>query len=566
MKLRFLVLLLSGVSLAACAHPPAPEKSTPPAAVTTPHPALTEQVLYQVLLGEIAGQRGDLTLAAEAYTDLAFKTRDRRIARRATEIVLLGRQPTQAKALVELWLSLEPNAPRALQTLVSILVGGNGHLADAKPYIEVLLRQDAQRSGEVFARLHTLLYRHKDKRAVLDLVTELAAAYPLLPEAKLAVAQAAWDAGQRAVGLRALDEALALRPGWAAAALFRGQLLQADGDAVLIEYWEGFLAEHPRAGEVRSALARTQARAGRLAAARANFERLVADAPENSEYEVAIGLLTLQIGDLDAADRHFRQALDKGFRESGQVKLYLGQVEEARKRDEAALRWYREIGGGDHYFAGQLRAARLLGRLDRLAEARELLAALVSDDPEQQVEIAQTEAQLLRDAHRHEAAFDSLSAALVRQPDAAALLYDRAMVAEKLDRLAVLEADLRRLIALQPNHAHAYNALGYTLADRTNRTGEAIELIGKALTLAPEDPFILDSMGWALFRANRLDESVTFLRRAYANRADPEIAAHLGEALWAKGERTEAGRVWQGALAAHPDNEVLKETVSRLRP
>jgi len=329
MKVSILILCL--LSLSACAHPPtAGQAIASVSAAPTPHPALTEQVLYQVLLGEVAGQRGDLALATDAYADLAFKTRDARIARRATEMALLGRQPAQAKAMAELWLSLEPDAARARQTLISILVSGNGRLTEAKPHLETLLRQDAQRSGEAFQRLHALLYRHKDKKTVLDLVTELAAAYPLLPEARLAVAQAATGAGQTAMALRVLDEALALRPGWEAAALFRGQVLQPTGEDAVIDYWEGFLANYPAAAEVRTALARAQVRANQLEAARENFERLVADAPGNPEHEVAIGLLTLQIGDLVAAEHHLKQALDKGYRDVGQVKLYLGQVEEAR--------------------------------------------------------------------------------------------------------------------------------------------------------------------------------------------------------------------------------------------
>jgi len=208
----------------------------------------------------------------------------------------------------------------------------------------------------------------------------------------------------------------------------------------------------------------------------------------------------------------------------------------------------------------------VLGRMGQVEEARALLHGLAPNKPEDQIEIIQTEAQLLRDARRYQEAFDVLSKGLEQLPATPELLYDRAMAAEKLGKFDVLERDLRKLIELQPNHAHAYNALGYTLADHTDRLAEAIELIRQAIKLAPEDPFILDSMGWALFKDRRLAEAEDFLRRAFASRPDPEIAAHLGEVLWVKGDRAEAGRIWQGALQAHPDNEVLKETLSRLRP
>lgn len=563
-KLPFLVFSL--VSLAACAQtPPVTSAAQKAAEPTQRHPALTEQVLYQMLLGEIAGQRGDLKLATDAYADLAAKTRDPRVAKRGAEIAIFARQGRQAKQLAELWVELEPTSVKARQTLVSILVN-DGRLTEARPHLETLLKQEGARIGPAFQQLHTLLYRHKDKKAVLDLVIELAASYPLLPEAQLAIAQAAVNAGQQGTALKALDEALRLKPGWETAAILRGQIMQNDGDVGVLAFWEDFLTRYPGAAEVRLAYAKGLARTGKYPEARQAFERLLVDVPGNPDTHLAVGLLALQMSDLDAAEANLKAALAQGYRDEGQVRLYLGQVEENRKRYEAALQWYRAVEQGPHFLSAQLRAALVLGRSGQVQEARVLLAGLEATSKEEQVEIVQTEAQLLRDARLYQEAFDSLSRGLEKSPATPELLYDRAMAAEKLGRLDVLEGDLRQLIKLQPNHAHAYNALGYTLADRTDRLGEAIELIRQALKLTPEDPFILDSMGWVLFRDGRLDEAETYLRRAFASRPDPEIAAHLGEVLWMKGDRVEAGRIWQGALKVHPDNEVLRETLSRLRP
>jgi tetratricopeptide (TPR) repeat protein len=173
---------------------------------------------------------------------------------------------------------------------------------------------------------------------------------------------------------------------------------------------------------------------------------------------------------------------------------------------------------------------------------------------------------MLREGKSYKESFDILDAGLKVHPDNADLLYDRAMAAEKIDRLDLLEADLRKLIVLKPDHAHAYNALGYTLADRTTRYQEAHELIKKALEFSPEDPFIVDSLGWVLFKLGKLDESSATLQRAFDLRPDPEIAAHLGEVMWANGKRSEAAQVWQTALKDHPDNEALNEVVKRLKP
>jgi tetratricopeptide (TPR) repeat protein len=176
------------------------------------------------------------------------------------------------------------------------------------------------------------------------------------------------------------------------------------------------------------------------------------------------------------------------------------------------------------------------------------------------------EAQLLREAGRYQEAYDLLGKALEKLPNYPDLLYDYAMAAEKLDKIEVMEASLRRLMQIKPDHAHAYNALGYTLADRNMRLPEARDLIARALKLSPDDPFIMDSMGWVEFRLGNLDASVAILKRAYEIRADPEIAAHLGEVLWAKGERAEAQRVWKSSLKDHPENETLRNTVKRFLP
>jgi tetratricopeptide (TPR) repeat protein len=206
----------------------------------------------------------------------------------------------------------------------------------------------------------------------------------------------------------------------------------------------------------------------------------------------------------------------------------------------------------------------MIAKKGDVAAARSYLDGLKPELAERRVELAQAEAQVLRDAGDYKSAYAVLTAALERQSDSVDLLYDVAMVAEKLDRIDEVESRLKRLIELKPDNAQALNALGYTLVDRTPRTAEGLELIEKALQIAPDDPFILDSMGWANYRLGKLDDSEKFLRRAFGDQADPEIAAHLGEVLWAKGERERAAELWQSQLKASPDNPVLIETMRRL--
>ncbi len=554
---------LLAVSLSACAQSP-----VLPAAEAVPLPPvrqeLTSQILYQFLLGEIAGQRGELKLSAEAYADLAGRTRDARVAKRATEVALYARLSPLALKNARLWQELEPASPKALQTLSSLLVG-SGRLAEARPYLQAWLKTG--KGGEVFMQLHGLLARQKDKQAVFDLIADLAAAYPSVPEARFAVAQAAWHAGKGAKALTELDETMRLKPGWASVPLFKAQVLQQmQGEEAALAFFKDYLAAAPSEREVRLAYAKQLARSARFVESRAQFELMAQEMPDNPENHLAIGLIAMQTNDFDSAEASFTKALTLGHPDEGSVRFHLGQLAEARGRPEQALTWYQSVTKGRQQLDAQLRASVVMAKQGRTAAALEWLATVKPGDDAERVQVAQTEAQILREARNYEAVVAALSKALEKMPESAELLYDRAMAAEKINRLDMLEADLRRLIKLKPDYAHAYNALGYTLADRTPRVKEAIEFLEKALKLEPDDPFILDSMGWALFKAKRYGEAVDFLRRAHGAKPDPEIAAHLGEALWMKGDKDEARNIWNGSLQSHPDNESLRETTSRLKP
>jgi tetratricopeptide (TPR) repeat protein len=272
------------------------------------------------------------------------------------------------------------------------------------------------------------------------------------------------------------------------------------------------------------------------------------------------------MGDVGAARDLLTRTLEYNPRDPDPVQYYLGQAAERMKQPEAAAAHYAEVKAGNYMVPARARQAALLTRAGRPDEARALLAATRGENDAQNVRLIQAQAEVLRDSREYGAVFDVLSDGLKRYPDSADLLYDRAMAAEKLDKLDVLETDLRRVIVLRPSDAQAYNALGYTLADRTDRLAEALTLLDKALSLSPQDPFILDSMGWAQYRSGNLARAQDYLERAYKVRPDPEIAAHLGEVLWARGQRDEAGILWQTSLQTHPRNEVLLETLSRLKP
>jgi tetratricopeptide (TPR) repeat protein len=531
---------------------------------TYPNQELTENLLYEYLLAEIAGQRGNVALSAQAYVDLAKRTRDPRIARRATEIALYARMNNAAIEAATIWHDADPTSTRALQALAGMLVSV-GRYDEALPRLKELLAGSASDTASGFAQLTRTLNNAQDKGAALRLTQNLAADYPKLPESHYAVARVALSAGDDRVALDEVRTARQLRPDWEAAALLEAQIVQKTSIDQASTLLGDFVQKYPPAREARLAYARALVSQKRFTEARAEFEKLMTAMPESTDMAFAVALLSLQLKDYDSAEKYLKGLLSTPYRDKDGVRLYLGQVAEERKDLAGALKWYGEVGEGEQYVQAQIRYAQVLAKQGKIDAARARLQQAAVKSTDQRVQLVLAEAQILRDANQPKAAFDLVGQALDRVPNNPELLYDYAMLAEKIERVDILESSLRKLIEIRPEHAHAYNALGYSLADRNQRLPEAQELIEKALKLAPDDSFIIDSMGWVLYRRGQLKDSLAYLRRAYASRPDPEIAAHLGEVLWALGERSEAERVWGDAKKEAPDNETLSTTIKRLR-
>jgi tetratricopeptide (TPR) repeat protein len=527
-----------------------------------PGRSLDEELLYKFLLAEIAGQRGNMPLAAQAYLELARTTRDPRVARRATEVALYAKLNDIALEAARIWLAGEKDSTAARQTLATLLVNARD-LNAAKPLLVEMLAAQPAEAGTVLLQLQGILSRHPDKAAAYELVRELARPYAALPEAQLSLAQAAHAAGRNDAAVAATKEAMRLRPDWEQAALFHAQLLARESRDSSLAYLNNFLAAHPNAQEVRLNYARALIGEKRYPEARGEFQTLMAANADNADLAFTIALLSLQINDYEAADSQLRKVLDLGYKDPDTVRFQLGQVNEELKRKDEAARWYRAVEGGDQYTAAHARYALMLARDKKLDEARAYLRQLQPKSEMQRIQIVQAEAQVLREVKQYQASYEVLKTALEGQPDQVDLLYDVALAAEKIDRLDVVETSLRRLVTLKPDHAQAWNALGYTLADRTNRLTEARDYIEKAHNLSPDDPFILDSLGWVHYRLGNHQQGIDYLRRAYEQRRDPEIAAHLGEVLWARGKRDEGERVWRDSLREYPDSEELQKIIRK---
>jgi tetratricopeptide (TPR) repeat protein len=574
-------LLIASLTLGGCEHQPASRatgermlaqnevvaqgvEAAPPVSGVERFPALdlSEQLMFKLMLAEIAVQRGQPQIAVPAYLELARETRDPRVAQRATEIAWNARVIPAALEAAGIWLQADPGSQRARQVIAALLVNRE-RLSEALPHLQGWLAADKANVGPTFLQIASLIARHNDKKAAWELMQALAEPYPAVPEARLAVAQTAWQAEQVEASLSEARAALKLRPEWEVAALFQAQALQRRSNSEALAFLADYVARYPKAKDVKLNYARLLVTEKNYAEARKQFEALVNEYPQNPDVAMAVALLALQATDYDAAELQFKRALEANYKDPDAVRLYLGQVNEERKRFDDALKWYGSVTHGEQFIAAKARYAGVLAKQGRLADARTYLQQVGPQNDQQRVQLILAEGNLLREASAYQEAFELLGRSLEARPDHPDLLYDHAMIAEKVKRIDVLEANLRKLIKLRPDHAHAYNALGYTFADRNERLDEARELIETGLKLAPEDPFIMDSMGWVLYRLGQHEAALDYLRRAHAQRPDAEIAAHLGEVLWISGAREEARKVWNEAVKQHPANDVLQETVRR---
>ncbi|NHZ40362.1 tetratricopeptide repeat protein [Massilia aquatica] len=608
MKNAFVIVTLSGL-LSACAVAPTPHTDAPASApapsptaaaamADTPMPSsaevmaegerasapdepapdlklpkvvLTKDMLYKLMKAEFEFRGGAWQGPYMTMLGLAQQTRDPRLAQRAAEMAQAAQQGNESLAAIRLWRELAPESDEATQYYIAASVMAED-LSEAGELFAARLRDAPPANrGLVMYQIQQLLTRARDKAAAGALLERLLAPYSAMSEARVVLAQSAYNRGANDVALGHAQEALRIKPDSEIAVLTLAQVSgeQADVAALLAK----FLAANPGAREVRAAHARILVTQKQYEAARKEFVALLKEQPDNPGTLYALGILSMQLNDPASAETYlasFVSVLDKNpgdERDPAKVLMMLSQLAEERGDVAAARAWLDKIDQEDAptWFAAQLRTAQLMGKQGDLAGARDFLAALKPDEPAQQVQVVLVQSQVLRDAGKVTEAYAVMEQGVAQLPGNPDLLYDFALLAEKMGKVEVMEKNLRQVMQLAPDNHHAYNALGYSLAERSVRLDEALALIDKALKMAPADPFIMDSMGWVQYRLGNLDEAEAHLRRAYALRNDVEIAVHLGEVLWHKGKKSDAQQLWREARAKDPKNDTLKSTLARLQ-
>lgn len=537
---------------------------------TPPDVDLSSQLLFQLLAADLAAQRGEIGSAWTTYMAVARSTRDARIARRAAEVAIGARAIDEAVQSAQLWRELAP-ASRAAAQMLETLWLSTGRLKDVEPMLAERLAR-ARTEGTLpaaYSQLQRSLQRVQDRAGAWQMIQRLSAPDLSVAAARLARSQFASAAEDFPAAATEAREALRLAPDDEDAVVGAARHIHKlpDGKAEALGILERYLQRQPMSLEGRYAYARLLLSDGRNNEARAQFERTLAQRPDSPAVLFSLAQLAWQGKQPAEATRYLQRFVDLPRsvpRDNAPALLFLAQIAEESNRPQEAIDWLEKVPRGEEYISATMRRALLMGKLGQVEAARDVLRDATAGSQRERAQLLTAESQVLREARRNQDAFDVLAAGLERMPDSTELLYDHAMAAERIDLVPVMERSLRRLIELRPDHAHAYNALGYTFADRNIRLDEAKTLIERAVNLMPDDPHILDSMGWVLFRQKDYPRALEYLRKAYELRPEVEIAAHLGEVLWAMGRVDEARTLWREASVREPDNSILRETLARL--
>ncbi len=535
-----------------------------------PKVALTPPLLAKILAAEIGLQRQQLSTSYSTYQDLAIRTRDARLARRATEIALSGRAFEQALASAQLWSELDPSSTESQQTLETLQLA-TGRLKDVEPALARRLAKAREQGtlDENYLQLQRTLARIQDRKEGWAMLQRLSQPDLDVVSARMARAAVAASADQKQAAAEEATAALKLSPKNSTAAIAAAQYTQElpDGGQRAAGLLKSYLDRSPDDQSVRLALGRLYLSDNKLKEAGDTLRAALKSDPNNPQVLYSLAQTSYQAKDPAQAESYLKRfiALPESVpRENGPAYLFLSQIAEEGGRIPDAIDWLKKIQGGELYISAVAKRAQLLARDGNLEEARNLLQETTPRNQRERFALVSAEAQALREAGRYQESFDLLDKVVSKDPNTPDLLYDHAMAAERIDQIAVMEKSLRKLIELRPDSAHAYNALGYTLADRNQRLPEALELIKKAIALMPDDPQIIDSLGWVYYRMGDIPNALKHLREAYEAKPDVEVAAHLGEVLWTSGARDEAMKVWREASGREPKNEVLRGTLARL--
>lgn len=517
--------------------------------------------LYQLLVAEVAGFRSDYELALQNYLTATLETQDPGVAARATRLALYLKKDDVARQTVTIWTESDPSNIDAHRHAADLLLRA-GRLEDAIVHMEAIKNLGGLAKFDVFAYRSANLSADQ-KVSLLEAINEMVSRHPSDDQLLFSKAVLLEQTGQLEAALALADRLLGMTDN-VNVVILKMTVLGALGRTEDAKTFLGQkVEEQPDNRRLRLILARMYFEQRQLEAAKEQYGEALKFSPNDGDVLFALALIALEQKD-DLLARKYFEKMVRWDQRPGEAHYYLGGIAERQSNKVEALKAYQQVGTGYEFLPAQARIASILVGDGRWEEARKHLARMRASMPEHQQQLILIEAQLLADRGLEQEALSFLDEVIALDPTNVDLLYFRAMTGQRFDRLDVLEQDLRRVLSVDPDNADAMNALGYTLADLTDRHEEALDLIERALALRPDEPAFIDSMGWVLYRLGDYENAVTYLRRALSLFKNDEVAAHLGEVLWVMGSEDEATLIWQEALELAPDSEILKSVMQRL--
>ena len=552
-------LACAALVLAGCVA--APVQTPLPASAgsfSSPEQALT----YHVMLGELALQRGISKTGVQQYASAAHLSTDPTLAQYATLLAYKDGDDSLALELTHRWLQLAPknNSARHFEAVLNTRLG---NLNIAVSEFEKLL---ADSPGENLQLISDLLGQETDAKQGLPVMQKLVAGQSESAQAHFALARLAMHYQDAPLAIEETRRALILKPDFDQALILEARaLLVVGNNSEALQLLKARAEAQPDSTRMHLAYATVLAQTGQDVLAQVEFIAINKRHPNNPDALYSLGLLALQDNNLIAAQDYFTRLLKTGQRDND-ARYLLGNTSELAKRYPEALQWYQQVNGGNNWLTAQVSVARVLMSQQKPDAARSYIDDIVGMDPDDGVQFRIAEAQLFSDAGDNKTALQVFDQGLMENPGNPDLLYARALVQENAGDATAAENSLRQILAEQPENADALNALGYMLVVHSTNYQEARGYIEKALQLKPDDLAIIDSMGWVEYRLGNYPQALSYLRKAYAQLADPEVAAHLTEVLWVTGEKQEAHRIWSSALKQHPGDAALLKVGQRFSP
>ncbi|MFW5426936.1 MAG: tetratricopeptide repeat protein [Methylophagaceae bacterium] len=525
---------------------------------------LTPELIYYLTVAEIAGQRGQMGTAVDLYYKASTVSESSSLASRSAEIALFSRDQKRIDRALKRWTEVDPDDAEIYITRAPFLMLQNDFDGVVEA-VNIALKLSPDRSREFLSRVSDNLIELASADQAMHVIEQLELYKKNDPEALFAYSRLASFSKRYDDALPAVEQVLEQQVNREDALVLKAEILQSigEGDKAIAVLKQAAIQDGASVS-VRFSYAKLLGQNKKIDESRAAFQQLHAEQPENEEVIFALGLLAMEEQDGEVAKGYFNKLIVLGDR-GQQASYFMGLAEELNKDNDAALIWYASVPADSQRFnAAQTRYINLLADNGDLNKARLHLKLLRKEQPKRAIQYYLFEAQFLIERGQKQAAFDLYTEALKENVGNFDLLHGRAMVAEPLNRLDVLEKDLNEILEKDPNNHQALNALGYTLADRTDRYQEAFELINKAVALKPDDAFYLDSLGWVYYRLGELEKAVDYLRQAVVIRPDVELLTHLGEVLWVQGKHDEAKQIWQKATKKEATNKLLNDTMRRL--